>query len=100
MSGRIAILIDGGYFLKRLPKLVTPNRCDTPENIVACIRQLCRTHVKRLTEVWNLSWIHYGKKLILICLNILMACSPDSLALVAPVTNMTFLKSLPKIQIT
>ncbi|MBU2809352.1 hypothetical protein HF285_14120 [Acidithiobacillus ferrooxidans F221] len=110
MSGRIAILIDGGYFLKRLPKLVTSNRCDTPQNIVACIRQLCRTHVKRLTGKDDARWQQhlyrsffydaYSKKLMLICLNILMACSLDSLALVAPVTNMTFLKSLPKIQTT
>ncbi|WP_409409520.1 hypothetical protein AAE485_03445 [Acidithiobacillus ferriphilus] len=56
MSGRIAILIDSGYFLKRLPKLVTPNRCDTPQNIVACIRQLCRTHVKRLTGKDDARW--------------------------------------------
>ncbi|MBU2855423.1 NYN domain-containing protein [Acidithiobacillus ferrooxidans] len=56
MSGRIAILIDGGYFLKQLPKLVTPNRCDTPQNIVACIRQLCRIHVKRLTGKDDARW--------------------------------------------
>lgn len=47
---RIAILIDGGYFLKRLPKLVTPNRCATPERIVGCLRHLCCNHVKALTD--------------------------------------------------
>lgn len=48
--GRIAILIDGGFFLKRLPRLVAENRCDSPGKIVACIRHLCRRHVKLLTD--------------------------------------------------
>lgn len=46
---RIAILIDGGFFLKRLPKLIGENNCDTPEKVVTCIRALCRNHVQRLT---------------------------------------------------
>lgn len=46
---RIAILIDGGFFLRRLRKLVAEHRCDTPEGVVRCIRQLCRTHVRLLT---------------------------------------------------
>ena len=49
-TGRIAILIDGGFFLKRLPRLVPENRCDSPGKIVACIRHLCRRHVKLLTD--------------------------------------------------
>ena len=48
---RIAILVDGGFFLKRLPKLVQPARCDTPDNIIGCLRQLLRSHVKSLTGV-------------------------------------------------
>jgi hypothetical protein len=48
-AGRIAILIDGGFFLKRLPKLVAANRCASPGKIVACIRHMCRNHVKNLT---------------------------------------------------
>lgn len=47
-SQQIAILIDGGFFLKRLGKLVSAHRCDTPENIARCVRQLCFTHVMRL----------------------------------------------------
>ena len=39
---RVAILIDGGFFLKRLPKIVPPHQCDTPERIAVSIRRLCR----------------------------------------------------------
>lgn len=45
---RIAILIDGGYFLKRLPKLVTPGYCTTPRQIAESARYLCKRHVQRL----------------------------------------------------
>lgn len=48
MSQQIAILIDGGYFLKRLRKLVSPEQCDSPQSIVRCVRKLCFTHVIRL----------------------------------------------------
>lgn len=47
-SQQIAILIDGGFFLKRLSKLVAANQCNTPENIARCVRKLCFTHVMRL----------------------------------------------------
>jgi uncharacterized LabA/DUF88 family protein len=47
-SQQIAILIDGGFFLKRLSKLVPAHHCDTPENIARCVRQLCFNHVMRL----------------------------------------------------
>jgi len=57
MSARnIAILVDGGYFLKRLPKLVTAQRCATPERIAGCLRHLCRTHVKALTGCQQDNW--------------------------------------------
>lgn len=52
----IAILIDGGFFLKRLPHLVKPEYCATPEGIVAHIRHLCRSHVKYLTSCGNTDW--------------------------------------------
>ncbi|MBX3727803.1 MAG: NYN domain-containing protein [Candidatus Sumerlaeia bacterium] len=48
---RIAVLVDGSFFLKRLPKLVAPTRCDSTEGIVRCLRQLFRNHVKFLTGV-------------------------------------------------
>lgn len=55
-TGNIAILIDGGFFLKRLPKLVTPARCATPERIAGCIRHLCQNHVKALTGSDHDNW--------------------------------------------
>ena len=43
---RIAILIDGGFLLKRLPRLVKPEFCATPERIASCIpHQIGRAHV-------------------------------------------------------
>jgi uncharacterized LabA/DUF88 family protein len=53
---RIAILIDGGFFLKRLPKLVPSRHCDTPRAVAARIRQLCRRHVKSLPGCEHGSW--------------------------------------------
>lgn len=53
---RIAILIDGGFFLKRLPRLVADNRCDTPGKIVACIRHMCHHHIKILTGDNDSRW--------------------------------------------
>lgn len=47
-SQQIAILIDGGFFLKRLSKLVPVTECDTPESIARCVRKLCFNHVMRL----------------------------------------------------
>lgn len=47
-SQQIAILIDGGFFLKRLRQLVPASHCDAPENIARCVRQLCFNHVMRL----------------------------------------------------
>ncbi len=53
---QIAILIDGGFFLKRLPKLVRAARCDTPEKAAGCMRLMCRNHVKFLTGDNDSRW--------------------------------------------
>ncbi|MGL4189653.1 MAG: NYN domain-containing protein [Sphaerotilus sulfidivorans] len=55
-AARIAILIDGGFFLKRLPHLVAAHHCDAPIKIAACIRRLCRSHVKMLTGHQGERW--------------------------------------------
>jgi uncharacterized LabA/DUF88 family protein len=55
-AGRIAILIDGSFFLKRLPKLVAANRCESPGKVVACLRHMCRNHVKILTGDQDSRW--------------------------------------------
>lgn len=58
MTGRrIAFLIDGGFFLKRLPKLLPPRDCDSPERIAVSLRRLCRTHVTKLTGATADQWI-------------------------------------------
>jgi len=62
-AGRIAILIDGGFFLKRLPRLVTPNRCDSPGKIVACIRHMCRNHIKTLTGSADTRWQQHAYRI-------------------------------------
>ena len=48
---RIAVLIDGGFFLKRLPKLVGSEFCTTPKQVADTARHLCKRHVQRLTHV-------------------------------------------------
>ena len=45
---RIAVLIDGGFFVKRLPKLAEPRFCSTPRQIADSARFLCKRHVQRL----------------------------------------------------
>lgn len=45
---RIAILIDGGFFIKRLPRLVGARFRETPEAVAETARILCKRHVQRL----------------------------------------------------
>lgn len=45
---RIAVLIDGGFFVKRLPKLVAPHHCNTAAAVANSARVLCKRHVQRL----------------------------------------------------
>jgi uncharacterized LabA/DUF88 family protein len=47
---RVAILIDGGFFLKRLPKLVNADRREGPEKVAGLIRLMCRNHIFYLTK--------------------------------------------------
>lgn len=47
---RIAILIDGSFFLKRLPKLVDQQLCSTPEAAAESARMLCKRHVQYLIK--------------------------------------------------
>jgi len=64
---RIAILIDGGFFLKRLPRLVKPEFRDSPEAVVKSARFLCKRHVQRLVgELWtteNSRWLDHVYRL-------------------------------------
>lgn len=47
--GQIAILIDGGYFLKRIRKELPPESTSTPEQIAKTVRRLCFNHIARIT---------------------------------------------------
>jgi len=56
MSREIAILIDGGFLTKRLPKLVGERHRNTPENVVGSIRFMCHRHVEKLTGDQDPNW--------------------------------------------
>jgi len=64
---RIAILIDGAFFLKRLPHLVEERFCDTPESVAESARHLCKRHVQRLMHLGDESadgfWLDYVYRL-------------------------------------
>ena len=47
-TDQIAILIDGGFFLKRIQRLLRENEIDTPEKVARCVRRLCFNHVIKL----------------------------------------------------
>ena len=55
-SQQIAILIDGGFFLKRLSKLVPADQRSTPQKIARCVRKLCSNHVIRLKDGGGKLW--------------------------------------------
>lgn len=50
---RIAILIDGGFFVKRLSKLVAPEYCGTAEAVAKSAYLLCKRHVRKLIGEWG-----------------------------------------------
>lgn len=56
MSREIAILIDGGFFAKRLPKLVSEQHRTTAANVVGSIRFMCHRHVEKLTGDADPNW--------------------------------------------
>ena len=45
---RIAVLIDGGFFVKRLSRLVAPEYCDSAATVANSARVMCKNHVRRL----------------------------------------------------
>lgn len=53
---RVAILIDGGFFLKRLPKIISDDRRDSPEKVAGIIRLMCRNHIRYLTKCPKDQW--------------------------------------------
>lgn len=49
-QGKVAILIDGGFFLKRLNTLCKPEERNQTDYIIKMIRVLCSEHAKRLDQ--------------------------------------------------
>ncbi|MYE55079.1 MAG: NYN domain-containing protein [Chloroflexi bacterium] len=48
---KVAILIDGGYFLKRLPSVRPDIDASDPKAVVGSIRQLVRNHLSQLNNI-------------------------------------------------
>lgn len=47
-NDQIAVLIDGGFFLKRIQRLLREDEINTPEKIARCVRRVCFNHVMSL----------------------------------------------------
>ncbi len=64
---RIAVLIDGAFFLKRLPKVVDERYRDTPDAVANTARLLCKLHVQKLIgEEWGAKpsvWLDHAYRL-------------------------------------
>lgn len=48
---RVAVLVDGGFLLKRLPHLVERAECDDPDAVAKRITSLVSNHLDRINEV-------------------------------------------------
>ncbi|SBW14877.1 hypothetical protein BR10RB9215_C11724 [Brucella sp. 10RB9215] len=53
---RVAILIDGGFFLKRLPKIINDDRRDSADKVARIINLMCRNHIRYLTKCPKGQW--------------------------------------------
>ena len=51
---KAAILIDGGYFLRRLPKVRRDVNVHDPSEVVRSVNQLVRGHLEQLNGVYQL----------------------------------------------
>ncbi len=52
---KAAILIDGAYFLKRLPGVRRDIDVSNPEEVVKAIEQLVKNHLEQINEIYNYS---------------------------------------------
>ncbi len=53
VTAKAAILIDGGYFLKRLPNVRKDIDTSDPHDVVKAISQLVRRHLEQLNKVYK-----------------------------------------------
>lgn len=52
---KVAILIDGGYFLKRLPAVRPDVRAADADAVASSIRELVRNHLQQLSKIYEVS---------------------------------------------
>lgn len=50
---QVAVLVDGGFFLKRLTAVRPDVDAADPEDVARSIRQLVHRHLEHLNEVWQ-----------------------------------------------
>jgi len=64
---RIAILIDGGFFIKRLSRLVGESSCASAADVAEWARKLCKRHVQKLTgepfSITHSQWLDHVYRL-------------------------------------
>jgi uncharacterized LabA/DUF88 family protein len=51
---KVAILIDGGYFLKRLPTVFNRAKPDDPKSVSRALRRLIASHLQSINRIENL----------------------------------------------
>lgn len=55
---RIAVMIDGGFFLKRLPSVIlNEKRRDSAEKVSGLVHLMCKNHVKYITRCNDNAWL-------------------------------------------
>ena len=55
MAAKTAILLDGGYYLKRLPSIRRDIDIENPQEVAESIRQLIDGHLRQINEVYHYS---------------------------------------------
>jgi len=56
---KVAILIDGGFFLKRLPRVLKPHQFDTPEKVAGLTKLISRNHILTLAHCDKREWLDH-----------------------------------------
>jgi len=54
---RVAILIDGGFFLKRIQDLLKPHQFNNPQTVAGLTKLISRNHILTLTQCDKRQWL-------------------------------------------